>query len=241
MKRPPKFLVVCAAIAGGLYLAYLVFFPTNYLRYRLTLDVDVNGVMRTGSGVVEIAYQGMPDWLSEIGQGAHFGGVMRGCAITVDLGEHGLLFVVDSRPFLENPTTHLLALPKLASLNMLPFIAYDLSQSYDPSSGLAAVRELQTKEGSVEVPPDKLPMLLRFRNLDDGDTIEELDPRDLTAAYGPGVRLARAQFEFTTDPVTPMPAIWPKWLASEEQRGFGFSYQHLWSSSPISINAFKGG
>jgi hypothetical protein len=218
-----------------------VFFPTNYLRYRLTLDVDVNGVMRTGSGVVEIAYQGMPDWLSEIGQGAHFGGVMRGCAITVDLGEHGLLFVVDSRPFLENPTTHLLALPKLASLNMLPFIAYDLSQSYDHSSGLAAVRELQTKEGSVEVPPDKLPMLVRFRNLDDGDTIEELDPRDLTAAYGPGVRLARAQFEFTTDPVTPMPAIWPKWLASEEQRGFGFSYQHLWSSSPISINAFKGG
>jgi hypothetical protein len=236
-----KFLMVSGAIVGGLCLAYLMFFPTDYLRYRLTLDVDVNGVMRTGSGVVEIAYQGMPDWLSEIGQGAHFGGVMRGCAITVDLGEHGLLFVVDSRPFLENPTTHLLALPKLASLNMLPFIAYDLSQSYDPSSGLAAVRELQTKEGSVEVPPDKLPMLLRFRNLDDGDTIEELDPRDLTAAYGPGVRLARAQFEFTTDPVTPMPAIWPKWLASEEQRGFGFSYQHLWSSSPISINAFKGG
>ena len=131
--------------------------------------------------------------------------------------------------------------PNSRASTCFPFVAYDLSQSYDPSSGLAAVRELQTKEGSVEVPPDKLPMLVRFRNVNDGNTIEELDPRDLAAAYGPGVRLARAQFEFTTDLVTPMPAIWPKWLASEEQRGFGFSYQHLWSSSPISINAFKRG
>jgi hypothetical protein len=65
MKRPPKFLVVCAAIVVGLYVAYLVFFPTVYLRYRLTLDVDVDGVTRTGSGVVETAYPGMPDWLSE--------------------------------------------------------------------------------------------------------------------------------------------------------------------------------
>ena len=84
-------------------------------------------------------------------------------------------------------------------------------------------------------------MVVRFRNIDDGDTIEELDPRDLSAAYGPRVRLARAQFEFATDPVSPIPATWPKWLASEEQRGFGFSYQHLWSSSPISIEAFKRG
>jgi hypothetical protein len=209
-----KFFVVCAIIIGGLYAGYLMFFPTNYLRYRLTLDVDVDGVTRTGSGVVEIAYQGMPDWLSEIGQAGHFGGEVRGCAITVDLGERGLLFVVNSRPFLENPQTHLLAFPKLASLNMLPFVAYGLPQDYDPSSGLAAVRELQTKQGSVQVPPDGLPMIVRFRNINDGDTVEELDPRDLAAAYGPGVRLAHAIFEFTTDPVSPMPKTWPKWLAS---------------------------
>jgi hypothetical protein len=120
---------------------------------------------------------------------------------------------------------------------MLPFAAYGLSGSYDPSSWLAAVRELQTKEGPVDIPPNRLPMVVRFRNIDDGDTIEELDPRDLGAAYGPEVRLARARFEFTTDPVSPMPRAWPKWLASEQQRGFGFSYQ----DTPISIDAFKRG
>jgi hypothetical protein len=214
MSSGRKFFVVCAIIVGGLYAAYLVILPTAYLRYRLTLDVDVDRVTHTGSGVVEIAYQPLPDWLVNIGGGSHFGGEMRGCAITVDLGERGLLFVVNSRPFLEDPKTHLLALPKLASLVMLPFVAYRLPQDYDPSSGLAAVRELQAKHGSVEVPPDGLPMVVRFRNINDGDTIEELDPRDLTAAYGPGVRLARARFEFTTDPVSSMPKTWPKWLAS---------------------------
>ena len=208
-----KFLMVSAAIAGGLYLAYLMFFPTDYLCYRLTLDVDVDGVTRTGSGVVEIAYQGMPDWLSELGQGAHFGGEMRGYAITVDLAERGLLFVVNAYPFLVDPRTHLIALSRAASLNMLPFVAYGMVNSFDPTSGLAAVHKLQTEKGPVEFPPDRLPMVVRFRNINDGDTIEELDPRDLSAAYGPGIRLARARLEFTTDPVSPMPQTWPKWLA----------------------------
>src|ERR1700722_3368819 len=107
MKRSPKFLVVCAAIAVGLYLAYPLIFPTAYLRYRLTLDVDVSGVMRTGSGVVEIAYQPVPDWLVNIGGGSHFTSEMRGYAITVDLGERGLLFVVEAYP--ADRKTHLIA------------------------------------------------------------------------------------------------------------------------------------
>src|SRR5580693_9282184 len=106
----------------------------------------------------------------------------------------------------------------------------------EPSSGLAAVRELQTKEGPVEIAPDRLPMVVRFRNINERDTIEEVDPRDLAAPYGPGVRLARARFEFTTDPVSPMPQTWPEWLASEHPRGFGFPHQ----DTPISTKAFKG-
>ncbi len=184
--------------------------------------------------MVEIAYQPLPDWLVNIGGGSHFAGEMHGYAITVDLGERGLLFVVDAYP--ADPKTHLIAGDPGARLSMLPFAAYGLLGSYDPSSGLAAVRELQAKEGPVDIPANRLPMVVRFRNIDDGDTIEELDPRDLAAAYGPGVRLARARFEFTTDPVSPMPQAWPKWLASEHLRGFGIPYQ----DTPISTKAFKG-
>jgi len=132
MKPGTKFIVVCAAIAASLYVAYLVILPTVYVRYRLTLDVDVDGVTRTGSGVVEIAYQPLSDSFTGL-PGNHFGGEMRGYAITVDLGERGLLFVVDSRPFLVNPKTDLVALPQAANLGMLAFAAYGLP------AGLAAI------------------------------------------------------------------------------------------------------
>jgi hypothetical protein len=239
MKRPPRFLVVCATIAVGLYAAYLVILPTAYLRYRLTLDVDVDGVMRRGSGVVEIAYQPLPDWLVDISQGAHFLGETRGYAITVDLGEHGLLFVVDSRPFLVDPKTDLIALPQGSSLNMLPFAAYGQAKDGIPSEMLQLARRLRAK-GPTDVPADKLPMVVRFRNIENRDTIEELDPRDLAAAYGSQVRLARTRFEFTNDPISPMPNTWPKWLAGEAQRRFSFPYQHLWSYVTIWTGDFKG-
>jgi hypothetical protein len=223
-----KFLVVCVAIAGALYLAYLVILPTVYLRYRLTLDVDVDGVIRTGSGVVEIAYQPLPDWLVDISQSAHFGGEMSGYAITVDLGERGSLFVANARPFfVVDPKTHLMALPRAGNLSMLPFVAYGLPQDGLPSEMLRLARELRATKRPIDLPPDKLPMLVRFRNINDRDTFEEADPRDLTAAYGSGVRLARARFEFTTDPVSPMPGNWPKWLRAADDSEYRQTGSHL--------------
>jgi hypothetical protein len=233
--------VVCAAIAVGLYVAYLVILPTAYLRYRLTLGVDVDGVERSGSGVVEIAYQPIPDWLVEAGPTAYFVGEMRGYAITVDLGERGLLFVVNSRPLLADPKTGLVVIPQAANLDMLPFAAYGLPQDGLPSKMLPLARKLRATKGLVDIPADKLPMVVRFRNLDDRNTIEEVDPRDLAAAYGRGVRLMRARFEFTTDPVSSMPETWPRWLANDDHREFRFAYQHLWSFSTIWTQAFKGG
>ena len=237
-----KFVVACAAIFAALYVTYLVLFPTVYLRYRLTLDVDVDGAMRTGSGVVEIAYQPPPDWLAGIGGGAQFLGTMRGYAITVDLGERGLLFVVDRQPLVRDSK----AFGNAASLGMLPFAAYGLSQSQNPSSGLAAARALREKKGAVNLPVEKLPMIVRFTDINDRSTIEELDPRDLAAAYGSGVRLVRAVFEFTTDPVSAMPKSWPKWLADAHHIEFAFSnefaFSHLYTGSGVHVSTadFKG-
>jgi hypothetical protein len=220
MTRFRKFLVVCAAIFAALYVAYVVIFPTVYLRYRLTLDVDVDGVTHSGSGVVEITYRGMPDWLGGVGGGAHFGGDMRGYAITVDLRARGLLFVLNAWP--DNALPYQFeagagARQRLlvgANLAMLPFVAYGLSDSQVPSTGIAAARELRGKNGPVDLPLDKLPLIVRFTDINDRGTFQPLDPNDLSAAYGPGVRLVRARFEFTTDPVSPMPQSWPKWLVA---------------------------
>jgi hypothetical protein len=150
MKRPPKFLAVCATIALAFYVAYTVIFPTVYLRYRLTLDVDVDGVMRRGSGVVEIAYQPLQDWLVNISQGAYFVGEMSGgYAITVDLGERGLLFGVNARPLLlVDPKTDLIALPRAAGLNGLPFVAYGEPEDGMPSEMLELARKLRATQAT---------------------------------------------------------------------------------------------
>jgi hypothetical protein len=75
-----------------------VIFPSVTLRYRLTVDVDVDGVTHSGSGAVEFTYQPLPDSFQFFGGGAHFIGEMRGYAITVDLAQYGPLFVVNYRP-----------------------------------------------------------------------------------------------------------------------------------------------
>jgi len=45
-------------------------------------------------------------------------------------------------------------------------------------------------------------LLIRFRDLDDPATAERVDPFDLAASFGPGVKLLRATIEMTNDPVT---------------------------------------
>jgi hypothetical protein len=48
-------------------------------------------------------------------------------------------------------------------------------------------------------------MLLCFRDINDQYSLQEVNPLDLASALGPGVRLVRATFEVTDDPITPTP------------------------------------
>jgi hypothetical protein len=124
--RRRKFLVVgCAVIIPILLLAYDLAGGGVTLRYRLTVDVDVNGVTRTGSGVVQVTYQSLPQWFIEalpLDWAAQFHGSLTGSAITVDLGKPGLLFVVNFPPLLGKPGGYLY--PDGASLDLLPLVAY---------------------------------------------------------------------------------------------------------------------
>ena len=45
-------------------------------------------------------------------------------------------------------------------------------------------------------------MLLRFGDLADPKSVARVDPNDLAASFGPGVKLVRATIEITDDPVT---------------------------------------
>lgn len=52
------------------------------------------------------------------------------------------------------------------------------------------------------VKPDSYPMLVTFGDIDDPTSVERVDPDDLAATFGEGVKLKRITVELTDDPVT---------------------------------------
>ena len=67
--------------------------------------------------------------------------------------------------------------------------------------------------GSTNSPIDPLPMVVRFKDINDPDSLEEVDPRD----FGPGGRIVRATIQVTESPVTPLTDVWPAWLLAEAE------------------------
>ena len=160
-------------------------FPSWTIRYRLTLDVAVGGKVRTGSGVIETVWN--DQWikfpLAPIG--VPWGVDVRGEAVAVDLGSRGILF----------------ALLKADETRASGPDGWDLPPSflvdafYGPVGQGGATRqmlsELKSRRDVVDVPPGLLPMLVRFRDINDPKSVERVEPSDLAKSFGPDVKLVR--------------------------------------------------
>jgi hypothetical protein len=209
-----KALAVIFAVAAGGYAAYAFFFPSESIRYRLTVDVDVNGVKRVGSGVIEISYTFGADALANLG--ASYVPHMRGYAITIDLDDRGPLFVIDAPPMLNALGLDGPAFPHAESLGKLPLVAFGFPDNGTPSSMRLVINQLKKRTAPVQVPPENLPTIEHFRVIDSRESLEVVNPRDPAAVLGPGVEIVAATVQVTQDAVTPMPSVWPKWLAEEK-------------------------
>jgi hypothetical protein len=64
------------------------------------------------------------------------------------------------------------------------------------------VNELLGLREQREIPPSEYPLLLTFRKMGDPKSAERVDPNDLAASFGPGVRLKSMTIEVTDEPVT---------------------------------------
>ena len=62
--------------------------------------------------------------------------------------------------------------------------------------------ELMLLKAKAEVPLKHIPFLVRFRDEKDPKTVEAVDPSNLAASFGVGVRLKRVTMETTSDAVT---------------------------------------
>ncbi|HEY1748499.1 MAG TPA: hypothetical protein VGG11_17255 [Xanthobacteraceae bacterium] len=203
----------------------LLGFYNIHVRYRLTVEVQDGDQIKTGSSVIDASYTIEPDYISWSGPDTYVR--IEGYAPTVDLGEKGLLFLTfaDSRTGLAPAERRKLVFCLFTDIGCLPFVAYDkpgttvVNRPF--SERKAELTELLRQGGPRDVPFVLLPKMAQFQDANDPNKLVPVPPDDLTASFGPGVRLKRVILQLTDDPVTPRPQTWPQWLTESGQTYVG--------------------
>jgi hypothetical protein len=183
------------------------------IKYRLTLQVDVDGVVHEGSGVIEAEWTHYPEWLR--GMTSPWRVDVHGEAVVVDLGSRGLLFALltgpaaydHGHPLPINPTD-----PE-AVLRYFDYTGRD-GLTQESLDGLARRRDI------TDIPFSGLPMLARFGDIRDPGSMEQVNPDELAGHFGPGARLVRATLAITDAPVSGGIADRLSWLNGLNQRQF---------------------
>jgi hypothetical protein len=196
MKSLGKALVLLLSIPVlmiGYELGYQLVF-THVYKYRLTIEATVDGKVHAGSGVVRRSVAEAARLF--LYQSSSVNGGYRGEAVTVDLGERGVLFALlkdVERP--QGSRYH--ADPESFVQSAFPAGAGQADPFRSNMARFARGGE------SRALAPDELPLLVRFRDINDPKTVERVDPANLSAAFGPGVRLTAARIE------TVPSGLWP--------------------------------
>jgi len=183
-----KWLAIILAAVVGATVLYKMSYPSVTLRYRLTLEAEVDGQPKTGSGVIEVSYSKQPQIASQHELSIGY----RGEAVILDLGGRGMLFALlkagaDSR-----------SSPEWVALR-----AFDLPGGSFPRPVEEGVNQVRRLSGKRELPLESLPLLVRFRDINDPMTVERVNPFNIAERFGDGAKLVRATLEI-------VPAgIWP--------------------------------
>lgn len=174
-----KGFITIAVLLLGLYLAY----PFGFWNYKLTLVVETPEGIKTGSAVRKIHAYNEPRIFPE-NSGFHTG--VKGEAVVVDLGERGVLF----------------SLLK-GNGDWSDYGYYIIYQEFPYlSNGRSKIWHYTMLEAKKELAFDKIPMLVRFRDINDPKTVELVDPNDLEKTFGKGVKLISATLEMTDENMT---------------------------------------
>lgn len=159
-------------------------------RYRLTVDIDTPVGIRSGSSVVEV---------KTIDQGSGFPGPEAGGfrframgeAVVIRMPNNTLLFAL-LRDQTANPTNFATGVPYATYEKELPAG----SEPYKVRH--AALIQMK---GARSVPKDHTPLFVRFTDINDPLTVEEVSPESFVKVYGPGTSLRSVEVEINNQPV----------------------------------------
>jgi len=188
--------IYLAVIFGILWFLWSPAVPSWTYRYRLALEVQVGDRVVTGSSVIQVVYT----YVRRISlDGQEYQARLTGQAVAVDLGPPGILFALLKG---NGGPTGGHAEPK-----------YLARYIFGEAPGKSAPPEtLPRMTGAkAEVPSDLLPLLIRFGNIRDPHTVQEVDPDDLGRSFGPDVRLKHTTIELVPAGVWPFNSLGLSW------------------------------
>jgi hypothetical protein len=191
-----KMLAIIVAFCAVCFVAYrtLIGGSTDSWRQRLTIIIDTPAGEVRGSSVVEITNtETMGPLVLMEARGVHT--KVRGEAVAVEVTPGRWLFVLLGNSGGQGDASQL------------------VHQVFDPGAGgpardrsyartMRALRALPL-DAPAPVPPENYPMLVTFDDVAKPETVRLVDPTDLAAIFGTGVRLKGLTLEMTTERVTP--------------------------------------
>jgi hypothetical protein len=177
------------------------------------LHVDIDGVIHEGSGVIETEWTEAPKWLQ--GMTIPWRIEVHGEAVVVDLGSRGLLFALLTGPA-EYDHGHPLGINPTNPQAVLRYFNYTGRDGLTQESldGLARRRDI------IDIPFSGLPMLARFGDIRNPGSLEQVNPDELAAKFGPGVKLVRATLAITDAPTSSGIDARLSWLKGLNERDF---------------------
>jgi hypothetical protein len=107
----------------------------------------------------------------------------------------------------------------------------------------AYLDRLAWRKPVADAPLKRLPMLARLRNPLDPATAERVDPSNLAATFGSGVRLVRVTAQITDDPLAP-PMIenklpWIPTLQGSIANTLGLKHEYLDALNQMNDGSFR--
>ncbi|QYU68927.1 hypothetical protein J4558_01955 [Leptolyngbya sp. 15MV] len=187
-----------------------LFYPSETLRYRMTVIVDTPQGQRSGSSVLE----------STITAGTQFGDAsgirfsLRGEAVAVPLPNGKVLFALLGSDTGGDPAIYHSNLVQNAACG-------EGRPSLQPDPALCGGAQWKVfrpwaRERSLaaELGPSLYPMLVTFDDMDDPASVALVDSNDLATSFGSGVRLRSITLQLTDDAVTMMIEEQLNWLES---------------------------
>jgi hypothetical protein len=197
---------------AGLYAVYYFAFPTYTHRFRLTFQIEENGQVKEGTGVITVSNQDN-SWVP-LTQ-TRWTRTARGPSPWIDLGARGILLIaiLPHVPYSYDPKPY--------DAGSLSFVAFFGADQYGNSKITPLnVIDIKKQVGPRTLHDDQYPEFVWLSNPADPSSAKIVPPQLFTEVIGADVRLVSVSVEITTDHSDN--SLYQKlpWLAELEKQEF---------------------